>query len=207
MGGRAYLSGGGHADAVGSETVGEDLGDVDLGWWMVLVAKRSRQGILYLTHPWHGSPRRRVSNDVEVDHDDHTDGRRGDVVRLGVGRVSVQHRADDVHHGHHPQGADQQRLPASEALDAQPQEQAGRDDLDSAVDAGGEQRRVRLGHAHRLEDLRRVVADAVRARELLAEHEPEAREEAVAHAWLQAFLPRHALGHVQFLLDGCADLG
>jgi len=49
------LRGGGETDAVGAETGGEDLGDVD---------------------PWDGSPGGGVADDEEVDHDNHCNGCR-----------------------------------------------------------------------------------------------------------------------------------
>jgi len=178
------LGGGAHADAVGAQPRGEDLGEVD---------------------PGDGAPGGRVPDHVQVDHDDHGDGGGRHDVDVG-GRVRVQHGGEDEHHGHHPGGAGDEGLAPAQLVDADEEEDGRGGDLDGAVDARGEQRRVGLGHADGLEDLGRVVANAVGARELLPEHDAEAVDEAPAVARREALAPAHALRLRQLLLDGRLDL-
>lgn len=118
-----------------------------------------------------------------------------------------QHSTDDEHHAGHPEGTTDQRLFAADKINTHEQEDEGRHDLDGAVDAGREQRGIGRADPHRLEDLGRVISNAVRAGELLPEHEGEGEEESIAVALLQNFLPGDAFGRAQFFLQGRADLG
>jgi len=61
--------------------------------------------------------------------------------------------ADDEHHDRHPHRTTNQGAFAAELVDANKQEDAGGDDLDGAVDAGGEERGLGAANADGLEDL------------------------------------------------------
>lgn len=63
------------------------------------------------------------------------------------------------------------------------------DELHDTVYIRREQRRIGARNTNRLEDLRGVVADGVRAGELLPHHECEDEQESVPHTRLEALLP------------------
>lgn len=67
--------------------------------------------------------------------------------------MSSEYGADDEHHGSHPGSTEQQRPPAAKFVDTNDQEDSSGDDLQSTIDASGEERRARLGKSDGLENL------------------------------------------------------
>ena len=161
------LGGGSQSDTVGTETGGENLGHVD---------PRSR------------TPGSRIADDVEIDHDDHGNGGGRNDVDV-CGRVGVKNGANDVHHGHHPESTSEQSFPSPDLLNTNQKEDSGRDHLHGTVDTSGEEGSVGFGNTDSFENLWCVVPNTVGARELLAEHDHEGKEESDADTWLKAFLP------------------
>lgn len=173
-------------------------------------ATRDRcHGQTYFTEvdPWSWTPRGRISDHVQVDHRHHGDRCFGDDVAVRVRWVSGQYRADDEHHAGHPDSAADQTVLAAPEVDTDEQEDQGRHDLDRAVHTRREEGRVGLADANRLENLGRVVSDAVGTGELLPEHDAEGQEETVAVALAQRLFPGDALGGRQLLFQRGPDLG
>lgn len=79
-------------------------------------------------------------------------------------------------------GGPQEGAAAAEGVGDENEEDGAADDLDDAVDAGGEEAGRVAGDAQVLEDLGCVVVDGVGAGHLLADHEEDADEGALAVA-------------------------
>ena len=133
-------------------------------------------------------------------------------------RMGVEDGTDDKHHGGHPRRTSQQRISTPEFVDSNDEEDTSRNHLHGAVNTGCKQRRVCLRYSDGLENLktlakalpselrevtslRSIVADAVSARKLLAEHDHEADEESNAGAWLETFFPRNAVRSSDLFID------
>lgn len=81
-----------------------------------------------------------------------------------------------------PDRAQEQRPPSTKAVCQEQQEGDARAYLDNAVDTCAEQARRCAGNTQIFEDGRRIRVDSVRARHLLADHEHDGDERAVAIA-------------------------
>lgn len=173
------------AHAISSQTCWEDLRDI---------------------HPWSWTPGGRVTDDVEIDHADHRDGRMGDSATGRVRRMRVEDTTNDEHHRSHPNSTGNECRTTAPEINADDQEDTRGRDFDGSVDTSGEERAVGLGNTDGLKDFRSVVANAVCTGELLANHDHESDEEPLAIALLDSLLPGNALGLVEFFFDRCADL-
>ena len=84
-----------HADTVGTKAGREDLREV---------------------HPRNGPPRCTISNNIEVDHDHHSNGGGGDDIHIGRW-VGLEDGTNNEHHDHHPRSAEEERLASAKLVD------------------------------------------------------------------------------------------
>lgn len=152
------------------------------------------------------APGKGVSDHVEIDHNNHGNGRRRNRAALGVGRMRRENGSDDEHHGGHPDGTTDQTPLAAPSINANKQEDGSGNNLDGAVDTSCKERRVCAADADRLEDLGSIVSNAVGSGELLPEHDAKGQRESIPVALLQRLLPGDAFGKSHLFLDGSPDL-
>ena len=107
------LRGGGHRDTVPSKSRGEDFRDED---------------------PWRRTPRHGVSDDVQVNHDDHGNGGGRDDVDV-CRWMRREHGADDEHHNCHPRCAREESFAAAETVDTEDEEECGCADFYGSIHA------------------------------------------------------------------------
>ena len=126
------------------------------------ICSQSRREYLCHVHPWYRTPTSRITDNIQVDHNYHSNRRRAHGSSIRVWREGYKDGADDKHASGHPPSSANQWPFAAKALDTDDQKDSSRDDFDSAVDASREERGAGAGKTDRGEDLWCIVSNAER---------------------------------------------
>lgn len=171
----------------GSQHIGHGAGDDKVeqplgggGKGDVQPAQTRRRNLRHVD-PADGPPAELEAGGEEEDADE-GDVAGGDDRRALLGRGDADVQADVQHAEGLGDGGPEQGAAAAERVGDEDEEDGAADHLDDAVDAGGEEVGGVAGDAEVLEDLRGVVVDGVGAGHLLADHEEDADERALAVA-------------------------
>lgn len=173
-------------DVHGSETGSRDLGGVDPARWAPAeLEEPAARTSVHAVMPEISSNRSAGNSYL---HGEDEDADQCDVTSRGHGLAFGRWRnpniqADVEHADALGDGAHEQRPPAAERIRQEQQEGNAAADLDDAVDASAKETGRGAGDAEVLEDGRGVRVDGVGTRHLLADHEPDANEGAVAVAF------------------------